>query len=950
MTSDSFAMNLKFLRAGFFLSLIFFSLSIARAQSVCGSLEFTKGTTVAMPATAGPDWVSVADFNNDGKADLVIADFDSNFLYVRLGNGTDGFTTPAAAPIAPLPAGYYPTFLAANDFNGDGKKDVAVAGIAFAGSAVNTTTGRVAVALGDGTGGFTVSATLSFNAVPGWIETADFTGDGKVDLAVVNNGSGQLNILQGNGAGSFSLATGSPIALAAGLVSVASLDFNRDGKRDLVVSNKTAGVLYFLQGNGAGVFTQVGTAGVPQAGAVAVGDFNSDGRDDIAIVGKFSSNTIIGISILLDDGAGGFIVKLVNTTDFAADLKIKDFDNDGKQDIGMVSTATGTARVLRGAGDGTFSIVGPITLSTANNPAYSMGVGDFNSDGKLDFATDDYLPQTVNIFLNSCNYAPTITTTPASVVTSAPGTVANLATVADSDQSAGTLTVKVNNATSATVNNITVSGLTINAAGVVSGTIAAICGATTTTFTLTVTDSKGASTNASLTITPTDTLTIILAPANKSVTAGTITSFAAGAAGATSVQWQISTNGGQFWTDVQGANTTSLSVKTTAAHNGYRYRAVFMNCGSKTITSSALLTVTSGTAANTLGLVISEFRLRGNSSQAQLDEYVELFNNTNADITVPASGWEVACLNAAGTNRITLKVLSAGLVIPAKSHYLITNNSANGYSLGTVAAGDATFTTDMPDDGGVAIFNTVITTSISSTMVIDAVGFQQTSTLASIFREGTGLSNLGATNGEYAWVRKMQNGSAIDTGNNANDFILVTPSGNAINSVASVIGIPGPENSASPGERNNKIYETLFDPLSASNIAPNQVRDTTPITNGTFGTLVLRRTFTNNTGVPLKQLRFRVIDVTNAAASATDADVRILSSVASTINGQNVQGITLEQPATQTNGGGFNSTFAVGTITAAQPIAAGATVNVEFKLGVVRKGKYRIFFNIEAAP
>ena len=854
---------------------IFFGTTICKAQPVCGNLGFIKGTTIAMPATAGPNWVTVADFNNDGKDDLAIADFDSNLIYVRLGNGADGFTAPVACANRAFASRLLPTFLAVNDFNSDGKKDLAVAGISFNGAVVNTTKGRVAVLLGDGAGGFSVSATLSFNAIPSWIETADFTGDSKPDLAVVNNGSGQLNIFQGNGAGVFSLASGSPITLAVGLVSVAALDFNRDGKRDLVVSNKTTGTLYFMQGNGAGGFTNIGTAGVPQAGSVAVGDFNGDSRDDIAIAGRFASNTVTGVSILLDDGVGGYTVKLVNTTDLANDLRIRDFDNDGKKDIGLVSTATGTARVLRGAGDGTFSIIGPMTLSTANNPVYSMGVGDFNGDGKLDFATDDYLPQTVNIFLNSCNYAPTITTTATTIMTAAPGSIFSIATVADSEQSANTLTVTVNNSTSATANGITVSGLTINAAGTVSGTIAATCGAASTAFTLTVTDNKGATATANLTVTPTNTVPIILAPANKTVTAGTTTSFAAGAAGTPTVQWQVSTNGGQFWTDLQGATATTLSVKTNASHNGNRYRAVFTNCGGQTITSSALLTITGGTAANTLGLVISEFRLRGNSASPQLDEYVELFNNTNTAITVTAPGWEVASLNAAGTNRITLKTLPTGTVIPAKSHYLITNNSTNGYSLNGVATGDANFTTDMPDDGGVAIFNTVITTSISSTMVIDAVGFQQTSALAPIFREGTGLSNLGAIGGEYAWVRKMQNGSAIDTGNNATDFVLVTPSGNPINGVSSVIGTPGPKNSTSPIERNSTIFQSLFDPLSTAASTPNQVRDTNSVTNGTFGTLVLRRTFTNNTGATLKKLRFRVIDITNTATS-TEADLRVL--------------------------------------------------------------------------
>ena len=135
----------------------------------------------------------------------------------------------------------------------------------------------------------------------------------------------------------------------------------------------------------------------------------------------------------------------------------------------------------------------------------------------------------------------------------------------------------------------------------------------------------------------------------------------------------------------------------------------------------------------------------------------------------------------------------------------------------------------------------------------------------------------------------------------------------------------------------------------ALNTSPNQVRETNPLLNGDFGTLVLRRTFTNNTGAPLKKLRFRVIDITNSP-TGTEADLRLLGSATSSLNGQTVEGLTLEQPPAQTQGGGLNSTLAIGSITPAQPLAAGATVNVEFKLGVMRKGKYRFFLNIEAAP
>jgi hypothetical protein len=258
-----------------------------------------------------------------------------------------------------------------------------------------------------------------------------------------------------------------------------------------------------------------------------------------------------------------------------------------------------------------------------------------------------------------------------------------------------------------------------------------------------------------------------------------------------------------------------------------------------------------------------------------------------------------------------------------------------------VAAGDATFTTNLADDSGLAIFNTPSTFNVTTR--IDAVGFQSVGAQANLFREGTGLAPLSTTNGEYAWVRKMQNGQVVDTDNNANDFALVNTTGQAINGVMAQLGVPAPVNQAGTREMNSQIFQSLFDNTVAASAAPNQVRDLTVVPNGDFGTLVLRRSFTNTSGQLLKNLCFRLIDITNASTGA-EADIRALNSVTATINGKTVQGLTIVSPM-QTLGGGLNSVLVVGA-----DLPAGGTINVEIKLGVVRKGKYRFFFNLEALP
>ena len=111
--------------------------------------------------------------------------------------------------------------------------------------------------------------------------------------------------------------------------------------------------------------------------------------------------------------------------------------------------------------------------------------------------------------------------------------------------------------------------------------------------------------------------------------------------------------------------------------------------------------------------------------------------------------------------------------------------------------------------------------------------------------------------------------------------------------------------------------------------------------------LYLRRAFTNNTGAPVTKLRFRVIEMSNGGVNT--AILRAINSGDITVNGQPVKGLTLETPPAQPTGGGVNSTLCVGSITLAAPLANGAKVNVQFRLGIVQGGSYRFFVNTEAS-
>ncbi|HEX7296140.1 MAG TPA: hypothetical protein VF251_10335 [Pyrinomonadaceae bacterium] len=375
-------------------------------------------------------------------------------------------------------------------------------------------------------------------------------------------------------------------------------------------------------------------------------------------------------------------------------------------------------------------------------------------------------------------------------------------------------------------------------------------------------------------------------------------------------------------------------------------------------------------------LVISEFRVRGPNGAN--DEFIEIGNVSGADHTVAAlsgSGYGIAASD--GTTRCSIP---NGTVIPNKGHYLCVNSV--GYSLasypagnGTTATGDATYTTDIPDNAGIALFNNNSGGgAYSLANRIDAVG--STSEANTVYKEGTGYPALTPFSIDYSFYRdNCGKGGSIttfgacptggllkDTNNNAADFVFVDTNGTSAGA-GQRLGAPGPENLSSPIERNASFAVNLLDVCVAPASPPNRVRDFTsdPANNSTFGTLDIRRTIVNNTGGNVTRLRFRVVDLTTFPAPSGIADLRPRTSTAVVVtvdrppcgsgtSNVTVNGTTLEQPPSQPNGGGFNSSMSAGTVTLATPVANGASVDVRFLLGIQQTGSFKFFFNVEALP
>lgn len=359
----------------------------------------------------------------------------------------------------------------------------------------------------------------------------------------------------------------------------------------------------------------------------------------------------------------------------------------------------------------------------------------------------------------------------------------------------------------------------------------------------------------------------------------------------------------------------------------------------------------------TAPLIISEFRFRGPGGAE--DEFVEIFNTSTAPVTVTTSdgspGWALVA-----SDGVVRFVIPNGTVIPRLGHFLGVN--ALGYSLssypanhGTTATGDASYLLDIPDAAGIALFRTANPASFNFANRLDSVGYISPNGL---YREGWGfLDGYAETFADlqYSFHRRMESGTPKDTNNNNVDFRGTDVNG--LNTAAGQnLGAPGPENLSSPLlVGNEKIAFSLLDPAVPQDQPPNRVRDFTPDPENLSpqGTMSVRRTITNVSASNITRLRFRIIDVTTWPPAEGMADLRARSSggiVVTRTDGSNVfvAGTTLETPPEQLSGGGWNSTWSAHTVNLSQPLAPGASISVQFLLGIQQGGHFRIFVVTEA--
>ena len=347
------------------------------------------GTFIASTVAGVNPYVAVGDFNHDGKADIVSWDkfSTSHHISVIIGNGDGTFGTALTSDTP-----NYPAAVTVADLNNDGNPDVVVSGYEI--DRLDTVGFDALLGNGDGT----FQPRKSYHTVyPVFgLHTGDFDGDGKIDLAAIDGDprdsfdiGDRIEIYTGNGDGTFrprmNLKGGdAPEALA-------TADFNGDGTLDLVSANYAGSSATVFLGDGHARFqTRISNWTDVGPFSVITADVNGDGKPDTitANVGfPYTGINTGSVSILIGRGDGSFNPHMDYATsgNIYSSLAYGDVTGDGKGDI--VATSSGGKLAIL-AGDATGSFAPATFLSVGTNPT-NIALADLNSDGHKDIVVGD---------------------------------------------------------------------------------------------------------------------------------------------------------------------------------------------------------------------------------------------------------------------------------------------------------------------------------------------------------------------------------------------------------------------------------------------------------------------------------------------------------------------------------------------------------------------------------